>query len=256
MKKTILEQYSAPEWKKIAPTAADTLKSKGCDIQKDSNQTNWCKVGSCEECPEPPKPTTTNNDENNDNNQDGSVIKIEVPDIHPPDLSKLKGLITNAFGKITSWFGSKVDNSGEWMKKTFTKSDVEKAQEDCFKVPFKDEESAKKSLESGDILDYYQLKDISGNTIFLGKAWDCENKGAIPPCFKKLAGGKYDSSKQAYIEEYFEELDDAGVYEYYCNGTVAFKPYYESDETGGYVESSRPKVWYKWDTKTGVINKP
>jgi len=50
-------------------------------------------------------------------------------------------------------------------------------------------------------------------------------------------------------------LDDAGVYEYYCNGSVAFKPYYESDKTGGYVESDRPKVWYKWDPKTGVIDK-
>ena len=56
-------------------------------------------------------------------------------------------------------------------------------------------------------------------------------------------------------EEYFEELDDAGVYEYYCNGSVAFNPYYESDATGGYVGSGRPKVWYKWDPKTGVINK-
>ncbi len=172
-----------------------------------------------------------------------------------PDISDLKGLITNAFGKIKSWFGVTVDDTGEWMKKTFTKSDIEKAQEDCFKVPFKDEDSAKKSLESGDIVDYYQLKDTSGNTIFLGKAWDCDNKGGTPPCFKNLAGGKYDSEKKAYIEEYFEELDDAGVYEYYCNGSVAFKPYYESDETGGYVESGRPKVWYKWNPKTGIIDK-
>ena len=112
-----------------------------------------------------------------------------------PDLSNL---ITNAWGKITSWFGK---------------------------------------------------------VIFLGKAWDCDNEGGTPPCFKKLSAGKYDSEKEAYIEEYFEELNDAGVYEYYCNGSVAFSPYYESDATGGYVESGRPKIWYKWDPKTGVINK-
>ena len=164
-------------------------------------------------------------------------------------------VIKNAWGKIVSWFGSKVDGTGEWMKKTFTKSDYEKAMEDCFKVPYVDETSAKTALENGDIVDYYQLKDKDGKVVFLGKAWDCNNEGGTPPCFKKLAGGRYDESKDAYIEEYFEELNDAGVYEYYCNGTVAFKPYYESDETGDYIESSRPKVWYKWDTKTGIINK-
>ena len=172
-----------------------------------------------------------------------------------PSLPDLEGLITNAWGKITSWFGSRVDETGNWMKDKFTKSDIEKAQEECYKVPFKDEDSAKKALESGDIVDYYQLKDKDGKVVFLGKAWDCDNKGETPPCFKKLSAGKYDSEKEAYIEEYFEELDDAGVYEYYCNGSVAFKPYYESDATGGYVESGRPKVWYKWDPKTGVINK-
>jgi hypothetical protein len=172
-----------------------------------------------------------------------------------PELPDLEGLITNAWGKITSWFGSRVDETCNWMKDKFTKSDIERAQEDCYKVPFKDEESAKKALESGDIVDYYQLKDKDGKVVFLGKAWDCDNKGGTPPCFKKLSGGKYDSEKEAYIEEYFEELDDAGVYEYYCNGSVAFKPYYESDATGGYVESGRPKVWYKWDPKSGVINK-
>ena len=173
-----------------------------------------------------------------------------------PNRSDLEGLITNAFGKIKSWFGTKVDGTGDWMKKTFTKSDIEKAQEDCFKVPFKDEDSAKKSLESGDILDYYQLKDTSGNTIFLGKAWDCENSDAMPPCFKKLSSGKYDSSKKAYVEEFFDDLSDAGVYEYYCNGSVSFKPYYESETDGSFKESNRPKVWYKWEPKTGVINKP
>jgi hypothetical protein len=172
--------------------------------------------------------------------------------MHIPDMSDL---ITNAWGKITSWFGVKVDNTGDWMKDKFTKSDIERAQEECYKVPFKDEDSAKKALESGDIVDYYQLKDKDGKVVFLGKAWDCDNKGGTPPCFKNLAGGKYDSEKEAYIEEYFEELNDAGVYEYYCNGSVAFKPYYESDETGGYVESGRPKVWYKWNPKNGVIDK-
>lgn len=170
-------------------------------------------------------------------------------------MSDLEGLMTNAFGMIKSWFGARVDETGDWMKKTFTKSDIERAQEDCYKVPFKDESFARKALESGDIVDYYQLKDKDNKVVFLGKAWDCDNKGATPPCFKKLSGGKYDSEKEAYIEEYFEELDDAGVYEYYCNGSVAFSPYYESDATGGYVESGRPKVWYKWDPKTGVINK-
>lgn len=172
-----------------------------------------------------------------------------------PDLLSLEGLITNAWGKITSWFGSKVDETGNWMKDKFTKSDIERAQEDCYKVPYKDEVSARKALENGDIVDFYQLKDKDGKVIFLGKAWDCDNEGGTPPCFKKLSSGKYDSEKEAYIEEYFEELDDAGVYEYYCNGSVAFNPYYESDATGGYVESGRPKVWYKWDPKTGVINK-
>jgi hypothetical protein len=172
-----------------------------------------------------------------------------------PELPNLEGLITNAWGKITSWFGSRVDETGNWMKDKFTKSDIERAQEDCYKVPFKDEDSAKKALESGDIVDYYQLKDKDNKVVFLGKAWDCDNKGGTPPCFKKLSSGKYDSEKEAYIEEYFEELNDAGVYEYYCNGSVAFSPYYESDATGGYVESGRPKVWYKWDPKTGVINK-
>ena len=169
-----------------------------------------------------------------------------------PDLSNL---ITNAWGKITSWFGKKVDGTGDWMKDKFTKSDIERAQEDCYKVPYKDEVSARKALESGDIVDFYQLKDKDGKVIFLGKAWDCDNTGGTPPCFKKLSAGKYDSEKEAYIEEYFEELNDAGVYEYYCNGSVAFSPYYESDATGGYVESGRPKIWYKWDPKTGVINK-
>lgn len=164
-------------------------------------------------------------------------------------------VIKNAWGKIVSWFGSKVDGSGEWMKKTFTKSDYERAMEDCFKVPYVDEPSAKAALENGDIVDYYQLKDKDGKVIFLGKSWDCDNEGGTPPCFKQLAGGRYDSEKQAYIEEYFEELEDAGIYEYYCNGSVAFKPYYESDETGDYVESTRPKVWYKWEPKTGIINK-
>jgi hypothetical protein len=175
--------------------------------------------------------------------------------IHIPELPNLEGLITNAWGKITSWFGSKVDETGNWMKDKFTKSDIERAQEDCYKVPFKDEVSARKALENGDIVDFYQLKDKDGKVIFLGKAWDCDNTGGTPPCFKKLSSGKYDSEKEAYIEEYFEELDDAGVYEYYCNGSVAFSPYYESDATGGYVESGRPKIWYKWDPKTGVINK-
>jgi len=175
--------------------------------------------------------------------------------IHIPELPNLEGLITNAWGKITSWFGSKVDETGNWMKDKFTKSDIERAQEDCYKVPFKDEVSARKALENGDIIDFYQLKDKDGKVIFLGKAWDCDNEGGTPPCFKKLSAGKYDSEKEAYIEEYFEELDDAGVYEYYCNGSVAFSPYYESDATGGYVESGRPKIWYKWDPKTGVINK-
>jgi len=172
-----------------------------------------------------------------------------------PELPNLEGLITNAWGKIISWFGSKVDETGNWMRDTFTKSDYERAIEECYKVPFKDENFARKALENGDIVDYYQLKDKDNKVVFLGKAWDCDNKGGTPPCFKKLSGGKYDSEKEAYIEEYFEELDDAGVYEYYCNGSVAFSPYYESDATGGYVESGRPKVWYKWDPKTGVINK-
>lgn len=178
---------------------------------------------------------------------------IHIPEL--PELPSLEGLITNAWGKITSWFGKKVDETGNWMKDKFTKSDIERAQEDCYKVPYKDEVSARKALENGDIVDFYQLKDKDGKVIFLGKAWDCDNEGGTPPCFKKLSSGKYDSEKEAYIEEYFEELDDAGVYEYYCNGSVAFNPYYESDATGGYVESGRPKVWYKWDPKTGVINK-
>lgn len=193
----------------------------------------------------PPTPTPTPSD--------GGIHIPELPEL--PELPNLEGLITNAWGKITSWFGSRVDETGNWMKDKFTKSDIERAQEDCYKVPFKDEDSAKKALESGDIVDYYQLKDKDNKVVFLGKAWDCDNKGGTPPCFKKLSSGKYDSEKEAYIEEYFEELNDAGVYEYYCNGSVAFSPYYESDATGGYVESGRPKVWYKWDPKTGVINK-
>jgi hypothetical protein len=172
-----------------------------------------------------------------------------------PELPDLQGIIADAWGKIKSWFGKKVDDGGDWMKDTFTKSDYDRAIEECYKVPYENEEAAKKALEEGDIVDYYKLKDKNGKIVFLGKAWDCDNKGGIPPCFKNLAGGKYDSEKKAYIEEYFEELDDAGVYEYYCNGSVAFKPYYESDETGGYVESGRPKVWYKWNPKTGIIDK-
>jgi len=260
-RKLILEQYSEPDWIKITPPKVNGLKNSGCDIKTDNNGANWCKVGSCTDCPAPPTPvvvTTTTSAPVVTTTTTASGVTTTTTTgggMNIPDISDLKGLITNAFGKIKSWFGTKVDNSGEWMKKTFTKSDIEKAQEDCFKVPFKDEESAKKSVESGDIVDYYQLKDTSGNTIFLGKAWDCDNKGGIPPCFKNLAGGKYDSEKKAYIEEYFEELNDAGVYEYYCNGSVAFKPYYESDETGGYVESGRPKVWYKWNPKTGIIDK-
>ena len=173
-----------------------------------------------------------------------------------PNLSDIEGLITNAFGKIKSWFGTKVDGTGDWMKKTFIKSDVDRAIEDCYKVPFVDEESAKKAKENDDIVDYYKLKDKEGKTVFLGKAWDCENSDTEPPCFKKLSSGKYDSSKKAYVEEFFDDLSDAGIYEYYCNGSVSFKPYYESETDGSFKESNRPKVWYKWDPKTGVINKP
>ena len=252
----IFEQYSSPEWIKLNPSVVDEYKSNGCDVQTDSDGKPWCKAGTCNDCPIPPPPTggtppTTASTASTAT----TATTATTSGLTVPDLSDLGGLITNAWGKITSWFGEKVDGNGNWMKDKFTKSDIERAQEECYKIPFKDEDSAKKALESGDIVDYYQLKDKDGKVVFLGKAWDCDNKGGTPPCFNKLSGGKYDSEKEVYIEEYFEELDDAGVYEYYCNGSVAFKPYYESDATGGYVESGRPKVWYKWDPKTGVINK-
>jgi hypothetical protein len=173
-----------------------------------------------------------------------------------PSVSKIEQIITNSVGKIISWFGDKVDDTGNWMKDTFTKSDYERAIEDCYKVPFSDEDSAKKAKENDDILDYYKLTDKNGKIIFLGKAWDCENKDTTPPCFKNLKSGKYDPSKKSYVEEFFDDLSDAGVYEYFCNGSVSFKPYYESETDGSFKESGRPKVWYKWDPKTGVINKP
>lgn len=253
----IFEQYSSPEWIKLNPAVVNEYKSNGCDVQTDSDGKAWCKAGTCNNCPAPPPPPTPSASAGTPPPTPTPTPSagggIHMPEL--PELPDLEGLITNAWGKITHWFGKKVDNTGEWMKDKFTKSDVEKAQEECYKVPFKDEESAKKALESGDIVDYYQLKDKDGKVVFLGKAWDCDNTGGTPPCFKKLSAGKYDSEKEAYIEEYFEELNDAGVYEYYCNGSVAFSPYYESDATGGYVESGRPKIWYKWDPKTGVINK-
>ena len=227
------------------------MSTHDCYVQNIPNVANLCYFKETSSTTPPPTPSASA----------GTPPPTPTPTpsagggIHMPELPDLEGLITNAWGKITSWFGSKVDETGNWMKDKFTKSDIERAQEDCYKVPFKDEVSARKALESGDIVDFYQLKDKDGKVIFLGKAWDCDNEGGTPPCFKKLSSGKYDSEKEAYIEEYFEELDDAGVYEYYCNGSVAFSPYYESDATGGYVESGRPKVWYKWDPKTGVINK-
>jgi hypothetical protein len=271
MEKLILEQENPPgnDWERIASAIVQKKQNEGCTVKQGSDVLWYLKKGSCPQQDSEQENQQGGEQENqqggeqenqqggeqeNQQDNDGEIV-VKVPHVVLPDLSKIQGLIINAWGRITSWFGKKVDDTGEWMKDKFTKSDIERAQEDCFKVPFKDEESAKKSLESGDILDYYQLKDTSGNTIFLGKAWDCENKGGMPPCFKNLSGGKYNSSSESYTEEYFEEFEDAGVYEYFCNGTVSFKPYYESDETGGYVESDRPKVWYKWDPKTGVINK-
>lgn len=258
------EQETPPgdDWDIIAPRAKDRLQGEGCTLAQDNGGIYYCKKGSCVSCggTPPPSPSAGETPPPTPSASEGTPpTPTPTPSdgggMHIPELPDLEGLITNAWGKIVSWFGKKVDDTGDWMKDKFTKSDIEKAQEECYKVPFKDEESAKKALESGDIVDYYQLKDKDGKVVFLGKAWDCDNKGGTPPCFKNLSGGKYDSEKEAYIEEYFEELDDAGVYEYYCNGTVAFKSYYESDATGGYVESSRPKIWYKWDPKTGVINK-
>ena len=264
------EQTTPPgdEWSEIASRKKDELASKGCTVAQDDGGLWFCKKASCVECggeTPPPSPSAGGTPPPTPSASSGTPPPTPTPTpsaggggIHIPELPELpdlEGLITNAWGKIVSWFGKKVDNTGDWMKDKFTKSDIEKAQEECYKVPYKDEVSARKALENGDIVDFYQLKDKDGKVIFLGKAWDCDNEGGTPPCFKKLSSGKYDSEKEAYIEEYFEELDDAGVYEYYCNGSVAFSPYYESDATGGYVESGRPKIWYKWDPKTGVINK-
>ena len=267
----LFEQASppGPDWDAIASRKKDDLQTKGCTVAQDGGGLWYCKKGSCVECGGTPQPTPTpsagSTPPPTPTPSAGSTPPptptpsagsggIPIPDI--PELPDLQGIIADAWGKIKSWFGKKVDDGGDWMKDTFTKSDYDRAMEECYKVPYENEEAAKKALEEGDIVDYYKLKDKNGKIVFLGKAWDCDNKGGIPPCFKNLSGGKYNPEDQSYREEYFEELDDAGVYDYYCNGTVSFKPYYESDETGEYIESSRPKVWYKWNPKTGVIDKP
>jgi len=268
IKKLLFEQLTppGPDWNRIATRTKDDFISSGCTVADDGGIW-YCKKSSCVACGGTPPPITTTTTTSGGGTTTttttvaGTITTttttsggIQIPDI--PELPDLQGIIADAWGKIKSWFGKKVDDGGDWMKDTFTKSDYDRAMEECYKVPYENEEAAKKALEEGNIVDYYKLKDKDGKIVFLGKAWDCDNKGGIPPCFKNLSGGKYNPEDQSYREEYFEELDDAGVYDYYCNGTVSFKPYYESDETGGYVESSRPKVWYKWNPKTGVIDKP